>query len=464
MIIKLPVAYDTSYWEEIPDFALVSPRPLLVCTKATEGTTIKDPKFIRYWGDLKQDGILRSAYHFYRKAYTPAQNASNYLSVISANGVAVNDILELDLEEEGISAAQIIVWLDIVEARYPKNMIIIYSRANLLNPISMTAAEKTRLQKYWLWMAGYPLNPDGFLEIPADYVPDQSKWGKVAMWQYSDKAVVMGIIGNADVNWLAPFFVTWLNSLIPVPALDVTPVLHKLDLFEAVLQSDMAERLAEWSSLMDEIKADISALKGSQPPPQPEPEPDPIPEEPPSTDPVYPGYTGTTVGVYRVRQTIEKDPANGSEYVNARGAKLRTAPDFAAGEAQFALRDEQERFLLALNGGNLQPLYDRGFLKDGNQFKQLFQFAFPGQMLVVLDKKKVGELVWGKILVISKDSMRGDNRYPLDAKWTNEQRTNWLVHVRIQNEKTMVIPFFDPKEAHGDLSFLWIPMGALEKV
>jgi len=109
-------------------------------------------------------------------------------------------------------------------------------------------------------------------------------------------------------------------------------------------------------------------------------------------------------------------------------------------------------------------LYDRGFLKDGNQFKQLFQFAFPGQMLVVLDKKKVGELVWGKILAISKDSIRGDNRYPLDAKWTNEQRTNWLVHVRTQNDKKMVIPFFDPKEAHGDLSFLWIPMGALEKV
>lgn len=220
MIVKPDPAYDTSHWKEVPNFADVEPRPVLVFTKATEcypgapfnNTT--DPTFEPYFKDLDQDGILRGAFHFSRKAYSPIRQATHFIRVI-APLLKPNDILALDLEEGGETAAYIITWLDAVEAVL-SNEIWIYGRKNLLDPIPMTAREAERLKKYPTWIAGYPTFPDLFSAIPSWYVPNQNKWGPVAMWQYTDKGRVTGIPGNVDCNWIAPWMLEKLKQ-IPVP-------------------------------------------------------------------------------------------------------------------------------------------------------------------------------------------------------------------------------------------------------
>jgi len=202
MQIKIPAAYDTSHWQTVPDFALIEPRPALVITKATEADNFTDSTFLKYFADLKQDGILRGAYHFHRKFTNPITQAEHFVKTISPV-LETKDILALDIEEGGETAAQIIAWLDYVQAQF-SNLMLIYSRKNILDPIPMTESQKTRLKQIPIWTAGYPWFPDLFSVVPAGYIPDQTKWGPVYLWQYG-KQILPGA-GETDVNWISPAF------------------------------------------------------------------------------------------------------------------------------------------------------------------------------------------------------------------------------------------------------------------
>lgn len=203
MIIKSPPAYDTSHWETIPDFALVEPRPLLVITKATEALTFVDPTFTTYMADLKQDGISRGCFHFHRKAVNSAEQAKHFCNAVRAH-VDKDTVLALDVEEGGETAAQLQSWLAEVERQFPDNLIVIYSRKNILDPIAMTTAQKDFFRRFPIWTAGYPSNPDAYASVPDFYVPDQTKYGPVWLWQYSDKGTVKGIEEPVDLNWVSP--------------------------------------------------------------------------------------------------------------------------------------------------------------------------------------------------------------------------------------------------------------------
>jgi len=134
------------------------------------------------------------------------------------------DILALDLEEGGESAAQIIQWLDYVQGALP-NLIMIYSAKIILDPIPMTEAQKARLKQFPIWTAGYPWFPDLFSSVPSGYVPDQSKWGPVWLWQYSSHGKVEGISGDVDCNWISPVFYEMIKNLgsDPTPEPDPEP-------------------------------------------------------------------------------------------------------------------------------------------------------------------------------------------------------------------------------------------------
>lgn len=211
MIIKSPVSYDTSHWKIIPNWADVDPRPVLVFTKATEcypGTPFNnttDPTFVPYFADLKQDGIARGAFHFHRRAYDPTRQARHFISVVGPH-LTPQDYLALDLEEGGETAPQIITWLDIVQNAFPRNLVFIYSRKEILDRIPMTDVQKIRIRKHPIWTAGYPYFPDLFSSVPFWYVPDQTKYGPVLIWQYTEKAIITGIEGKVDCNWIEPSF------------------------------------------------------------------------------------------------------------------------------------------------------------------------------------------------------------------------------------------------------------------
>lgn len=216
MKIKQPVCYDTSHWKIVPDFALVFPPPLLVFTKATEGLTMVDATFSRYFADLMQDGIARGAYHFFRKAVDAYKQAKHFCDTVRSQ-ITDADILVLDAEEGGEKASQLWAWFDHARRQFPNNQFLLYSRKNILDPIVMTQAEKDYFKQIPVWTAGYPTFPDLFSKPPAGYIPDQSKFGPVWVWQYSSHGKIEGISGDVDCNWLDPIFAAMLQPVQPVP-------------------------------------------------------------------------------------------------------------------------------------------------------------------------------------------------------------------------------------------------------
>jgi len=249
MRIKLPMVIDLSHWEQVVDWDDIEPRPVLIATKATEGNWYRDDTFLSYWAGMKFNGFPRMCYHFNRKSIPGQIQAKYFIDFIQPAGIVPDDLLCLDLEEGGESAKEIINWIAEVEMVFPHNRILIYSRKNILEAvtgavgalhpvwdlISMTETQSNRLRQYPTWIAGYPTFPDDFNELPAFYVPDQTKWGPVALWQYSPKGVLPGINGEVDVNWIA----AWFHATLPdknIPPIGADMNTYDLTVMTAALQ------------------------------------------------------------------------------------------------------------------------------------------------------------------------------------------------------------------------------------
>lgn len=198
-IIKIPPIYDVSHWKEILNFHLVSPKPVLFITKATEAAPNTgysghtDEKFVRFFNGMMDIEVVRGAFHFMRKAVDPVRQAKHFVDTVSKVDILPTDYLILDMEELGETAPRMWAWTDYVAREFPKNEILIYSRKNLLDPIKMTEAEKIYFRRIRTWTAGYPTYPDLFSSIPLAYIPDQTKWGPTILWQYSAHGRVTGI-------------------------------------------------------------------------------------------------------------------------------------------------------------------------------------------------------------------------------------------------------------------------------
>lgn len=212
-MIKLPAFYDLSHYKEVPDFAKIDPKPILIATKATESTDITDAKFIRFAQGIQSIGVVRGFYHFNRKAKTGYAQAKHFIETISKIDILPTDILILDVEEGGEKASELWSWFETVKKAFPDNRLWIYSTKIILNAIKETIGEAEYFKRTRVWTAGYPWFPDLFSTVPKSYIPDQSRWGEVVAWQYA-KGKVNGIIGDADLNWINPDFVPQLESTI----------------------------------------------------------------------------------------------------------------------------------------------------------------------------------------------------------------------------------------------------------
>jgi len=227
MNIKTPACYDVSHWKEITDFTKVDPKPLLFITKASEGISLVDEKFNRFASGMMEIECLRGFYHFNRKLYGGKQQAEHFLNVISKQDILSTDLLILDVEEGGEKISQLWVWFELVRKAYPDNLLMLYSRKNILDPIVMTAGEKEYFKDIWTWTAGYPWFPDLYSVCPSGYIPDQSKFGPVGLWQYSSHGRVEGItteLGkptDVDLNWINPIFAAQLGNNLGVSTMAI---------------------------------------------------------------------------------------------------------------------------------------------------------------------------------------------------------------------------------------------------
>jgi GH25 family lysozyme M1 (1,4-beta-N-acetylmuramidase) len=160
--------------------------------KASEGTGFTDASFAHNWPGMRNAGLLRGAYHFFRPGSDPTTQADHFVDVINANGgmVAgdlppVADVEVSDSQAASTVIARLRVFLDRVQARTGR-LPLIYT-ANFFwgeylgNP---------NFSNYPLWVANYgPSCP---------YLPNA--WSNWRFWQYSDNATVSGIPGGVDAD------------------------------------------------------------------------------------------------------------------------------------------------------------------------------------------------------------------------------------------------------------------------
>jgi lysozyme len=66
--------------------------------KATEGTDWSDPAFAANWANLKREGLVRGAYHFFHPADDPVTQARFFTVSVKNQGLAPGDVLIADVE------------------------------------------------------------------------------------------------------------------------------------------------------------------------------------------------------------------------------------------------------------------------------------------------------------------------------------------------------------------------------
>jgi len=150
-----------------------------VFAKATEGTGYIDPDFRTNWREIKEKGLIRGAYHFYRFSDSPIAQAEHFASQIQ--DLAYSDMAPVvDVEQgslgQNVSIAnmnsdlkQFLTHLEKLVGRQP----IIYTNTSFSNRY----LTNTSFSNYSLWLADYTKNKPR--------VPDLWKENGYLIWQKS---------------------------------------------------------------------------------------------------------------------------------------------------------------------------------------------------------------------------------------------------------------------------------------
>lgn len=210
-----PFVIDISHWIDVPDFNLISPRPWLVLTKATEGDYMYDSQYASYANEIRDAGYRLGAYHFMRPGDEISQ-ADWFCEIVYTVGLQGNEVLALDLEVSEISLDQCRRFMDRVQHVLGIRPIL-YSTELIIESLYLTPNQPPEwLKNEWLWIAEYA-TANG--SIPDWIVPAGLSKSKIALWQYTDDGVVSGIPNNnVDLNIISSGFVNHIGLTEPEEA------------------------------------------------------------------------------------------------------------------------------------------------------------------------------------------------------------------------------------------------------
>src|SRR6185369_960202 len=141
---------------------------------------------------LKDENILRGAYHFFYPNFDPQEQAENFLSVVTQLGPGdlppVVDIEVSGEESPTAIATALQLWLDTVEEDLDRQPIIYTAPGFWNSSLGGTSA----FSEYSLWVAHYTNNPSP--SIPKGFTD-------YLFWQYSESGSISGVKGNVDLDW-----------------------------------------------------------------------------------------------------------------------------------------------------------------------------------------------------------------------------------------------------------------------
>jgi lysozyme len=156
--------------------------------KSTEGATLVSQTFARNWAAMKDVGIQRGAYHFFRPASSVQGQIDLFLKTVKLEPGDLPAALDLETTG-GLSAGELCdraaIWLEAVE-KATQMRPIIYTYPGFWDQLGTT-----RFADYPLWIAHYT-------SAEQPWVP--GGWKSWTFWQYSDTGSVSGVSGNVDMN------------------------------------------------------------------------------------------------------------------------------------------------------------------------------------------------------------------------------------------------------------------------
>ena len=180
--------------------------------KATEGLTFTDPMFAANWPAMKEAGLVRGAYHFFRPLDDGAAQADFFLSRVVAFGAGdLPPILDWEVNDTTIT--------DALQVQRAQDFVDEIKAATGLSTIVYTSARFLSLVGNPPQFAGLPLW-DARYGVTCPNIPDA--WATWTFWQYDDNGTVPGIAVDAgvDVNVFNGSADDLLAMTRPPPAVD----------------------------------------------------------------------------------------------------------------------------------------------------------------------------------------------------------------------------------------------------
>ena len=209
---------DVSKWQATVDWAKVAADGVKFgVARTSDGTTYDDKYFTANWQGMKNNGIIRGAYQFFRPDQDAVAQAKFMINKLkAAGGLQGGDLPPvLDLEKNGGLSTSGVVnavdkWIAYIEQNTGRRPII-YTGSYFWD----ASAATTKYKSYALWTAHYTTKS-------CPLVPNA--WSKWAIWQYTDKGTVNGVSGSCDMNrfngTVADIKALAANSVINPPIAD----------------------------------------------------------------------------------------------------------------------------------------------------------------------------------------------------------------------------------------------------
>ncbi|MEZ4986868.1 MAG: GH25 family lysozyme [Saprospiraceae bacterium] len=178
---------DVSRYQAVVDWELIADQGMdFVFVKATEGATHSDPFFQENWQQIKDAGMYRGAYHFYRPRTPAVDQANLFVSKVKLTPGDLPPVLDIEVLDN--VSPQLLVpalktWLTLITRHYGVKPIL-YTNLSFYNQYLAG-----QFDEYPLWIARY-----------SDQKPVTACGREWQFWQYGHRGTLEGIDGYVDLN------------------------------------------------------------------------------------------------------------------------------------------------------------------------------------------------------------------------------------------------------------------------
>ncbi len=157
--------------------------------RVSDGTANPDSTFVGNWSGMKNAGMVRGAYQFFRASVDPTAQANLLLGAIgtleSGDLAPMADVEVLDGESGATLVANLATWLSVVKAKTGRTPMI-YSAPGFWNALPNTGQFASDTLVVANWQVSCPDTP--------------TPWTGWTFWQYADNGTVPGISGAVDLD------------------------------------------------------------------------------------------------------------------------------------------------------------------------------------------------------------------------------------------------------------------------